>query len=304
MNFSFGTIYLGSGTRYPDIVDHHNKQAAIFGRQGRLLPINDPNLIYVGQTIMIPLRSKDPSPGPGKKLEASTIATELSFKVDYNFEDGTNPIKYKPYVTRDYTILTEMTGKITIENLTVGSGRQSFEISTALDKNEMTSKIQFNDRALTQLTESVEPQFDMATRQLKLKASIAAHANIGPYEFNVEFDAPNHLTATYKPKPISAVVQNGKQRYKFSAEIAFKVDVTLHPSPKDGPEPIAQQKPVEIKSFLTILGLIAASVLITIYGPKIPLPKSGPGAPIPELSPASNLPFMHTIAPYNAKVGA
>ena len=40
--------YLGSGTRYPLIMDEHNKEVARFGPHGRLLSIKDPNLIFVG----------------------------------------------------------------------------------------------------------------------------------------------------------------------------------------------------------------------------------------------------------------
>jgi nucleoid-associated protein YgaU len=46
--------YLGSGTRYQEIVNEHNKEAARFGQHSRLLRIEDPNLIFVGQTIMCP----------------------------------------------------------------------------------------------------------------------------------------------------------------------------------------------------------------------------------------------------------
>lgn len=162
--------------------------------------------------------------------------------------------------------------------------------------------MQFSDRALTQLTKSVEPQFDMATGQIKLKASIAAHANIGPYEFRVEADSPNHLKATHKPKPFSGIVQYGKGRYKFSAEIAFKIDVTLHPMNRNNPAPVAQQKPLESKKnssgiieTLTVLGLIVASAIITIFGPK-------GNVPTPKFSPASSTPFLHNVDPNDPRL--
>lgn len=81
-------IYLGSGTRYPSIVDHHNKEASRLGRHSGLLPIADPNLIYVGQTVMAPSRPKNPVQGTGKRLKANKPAAGLYLKLEYNFEKG------------------------------------------------------------------------------------------------------------------------------------------------------------------------------------------------------------------------
>ena len=301
-------IYLGNGARYQIIVDYHNQEAARFGRNGGLLPIDDPNLIYVGQTVMVPSREKLPPPGTGKRHEAVSTATGLGLKLEYNFEDGKNPIKYKPMVTRDYTITSQMTGKITIENMTHNGFRHNFEIAMAVDKNELSSKLEFGDKALAELTRSVEPQFDVATGKMTLKASIATHANIGPYTFEVKADAPNHFTYTFKPEPISAIVEKDRRRYKYSAEIAFKVDVTLHPSPRNQSpqsEPQAREKPSpkssnESISPLTVVGIIAAYILILIYGPKGPIMRNG--GPIPRYAPASNMPFMHQINPNDPRL--
>lgn len=60
-------IYLGNGARYQSIVDYHNKEAARSGRHGGLLPIDDPNLIYVGQRSWCPpgrsFRRRGPAEG-------------------------------------------------------------------------------------------------------------------------------------------------------------------------------------------------------------------------------------------------
>jgi hypothetical protein len=294
-------IYLGNGARYQIIVDYHNQEAARFGRHGGLLPIDDPNLIYVGQTVMVPSRQKNPPIGTGRRLEAATTATGLGLKLEYNFEDGKNPLKYKPLVTRDYTITSQMTGKITIENMTHNGFRHNFEIAMAVDKNELSSKLEFGDKALAELTKSVEPQFDMTTGKVTLKASIAAHADIGPYTFEVKADAPNHLTYTFKPEPIRAIVEKGRRRYKYSAEIAFKVDVTLHPSPKEEPN-IASRRDAGNESVITVIGIIAAYILILIYGPKGPITRNG--GLIPRYAPASNMPFLHQIDPNDPRLKA
>jgi len=204
-------------------------------------------------------------------------------------------------VTRDYTVTSQMTGKITIENMTHNGFRNNFEIAVAADKNELSSKLEFGDKALSELTKSVEPQFDMTTGKVTLKASIAAHADIGPFTFEVKADAPNHLTYTFKPEPIRAIVEKGRRRYKYSAEIAFKVDVTLHPSPKEEPN-IASRRDAENESVITVIGIIAAYILILIYGPKGPITRNG--GLIPRYAPASNMPFLHQIDPNDPRLKA
>ena len=204
-------------------------------------------------------------------------------------------------VTRDYTITSQMTGKITIENMTHNGFRHNFEIAMAVDKNELSSKLEFGDKALAELTRSVEPQFDVATGKMTLKASIATHANIGPYTFEVKADAPNHFTYTFKPEPISAIVEKDRRRYKYCAEIAFKVDVILHPTQKEEPVNILRPSPESI-SKITIVGIIAAYILILIYGPKV-LPRNG-GPLTPRYAPGSNMPFLHHIDPNDPKFKA
>jgi hypothetical protein len=71
--------YLGSGTRYPQIHAYHNQEAARFG----LRPIEKPNLIFVGQTILIPPRPKFPEPGNGTKAEGGHWPIPLNLKVTY-----------------------------------------------------------------------------------------------------------------------------------------------------------------------------------------------------------------------------
>ena len=63
-----GHRYLGSGTRWPLILDFHNAEVARFGSHSPLMPIEDKNLIYVGQTIMVPARGKQIPAGTGERL--------------------------------------------------------------------------------------------------------------------------------------------------------------------------------------------------------------------------------------------
>ncbi len=310
--------YLGNGTKYQRIVDHHNQkvdEATRTGQSNGLLRIDNANLIYIGQTIMVPQKENIPSPGDGNKIEAGTNATGISLKVEYNFETGKNPIQYKPMETKDYTITTQMTGKITIENLTHSGYQNNFEIVMSANKDELSANLTFNDKALAEVTKYVNPKFDLATGKVKLEASIAAHANIGPYEFRVEMDAPNHLTYTFKPQPISAIVEKGKRKYKYSADIAFKVDVTLHPTNKKGPKRIKETAPMQNPALIeekqtitekhknnstgpvTADGLLLASILLLIIVPAARMLQLAPALRMQRYSPASRMPYSHSIDP-------
>ncbi len=88
--------YLGSGARWPEIHKFHD-EFALGGRHPQLLPIKDPNLIFVGQTIFIPPRSSKPytlSQGkPWPKVEVTKPATGLDLKVVYKIDDSQSQYK-------------------------------------------------------------------------------------------------------------------------------------------------------------------------------------------------------------------
>lgn len=52
--WSIAVQYQGSGTQWPKIRDYHNREVVSHGPHGRLIPIRDPNLIFIGQTLLLP----------------------------------------------------------------------------------------------------------------------------------------------------------------------------------------------------------------------------------------------------------
>jgi nucleoid-associated protein YgaU len=54
--WSLAHRYLGNGTKWQEILDEHNRAASRPGPRNGIWPIDDPDLIFVGQTIMIPPR--------------------------------------------------------------------------------------------------------------------------------------------------------------------------------------------------------------------------------------------------------
>jgi hypothetical protein len=230
--WSLACRYLGSGERYPQIYDFHNQEAARYG----LRPIEKPNLIFVGQTILIPPRPKVPKPGSGTKAEGSHWPIPLNLKVTYTIGRDTPPIIYAANYG-DYSIKTEMSGEIAIENKTPGHLKYVHNYELAMSKDSIQAKQKLRDTtdpALVALT--AKPEMVFESGKVKIKAPIAAKANLGPYAIEVQAVTPLQMSGTLKPPTINGDLEMGRRKYKYSADIEFKIDVIWHQRPKGKPE--------------------------------------------------------------------
>jgi hypothetical protein len=144
-----------------------------------------------------------------------------------------------------------------------------------------------------------------------LKTPIATNAQIGPYTLEAKVDTPNHLKATVKPQPVSGTIEKAGCKFKYTADIAFKVDVTLHPTPKGkpvankvlAPEVGLGRVPQAVKPSPTDdmvkLG-IAGTILVVVY---LLLTKGMPPNMVRvgnSMSPASRMRYMYTLEPPKA----
>jgi hypothetical protein len=230
---------MGCGTRYPQICDFHNQEAARY----RLRPIDNPDLIFVGETILIPPRPKFPKPGTGIKAEGGKSPIPLNLKVTYTIGRDTPPIIYAASYG-DYNIKAEMIGEIGIENTTHGYRKYMHNYELVMSKNPMQAKQKLHDTtdsALAALT--AKPEMVFESGRVKIMAPIAANANLGPYAIEVQHVTPLHMSGTLKPPTISGTLEMGRSRYKYSADIKLKVDVIWHKRPKGGPETVKEKAP-------------------------------------------------------------
>ncbi len=173
--WSLAHRYLGSGDRYPQIYDFHNQQAARYG----LRLIEKPDLIFVGQTILIPPRPKMPKQGNGTKAVGNHWPIPLNLKVTYTIGKDTPSINYAANYG-DYSIKAEMSGEIGIENKTPGHFKYVHNYELAMSKDSMQAKHKLRDTtdpALVALTAEPEMMVD-ESGMVKLKAPIAANANL------------------------------------------------------------------------------------------------------------------------------
>ncbi len=224
--------YLGSGTRWPLIFSLHNQEAAKPGQPPLLLPIKNPDLIYVAQTILIPERQKNAPPGTGIQFAADTPAMPVNVKVTYTIGRDTPPIIYIG-VTAGYTIKTEMCGAISIELMSSDRYHHSLELFMSKEPTQAKMKLKdVYDPALCALTVDPEMVLDSGTGKIIIKTPIGTKANLGSYKIEVKADSPIHLSGKLKPTTINGTVKVNDREFKYCADLEFKVDVDLHPGPR------------------------------------------------------------------------
>jgi len=211
------------------------------GQQRRCFPIKDPNLIYVGQTVLVPLRTKNMAEGTGTKTEGGKDAVPIDLKVEYTIGKDTPPLVYT-LPAPDFTATTEMTGKIAIELLSPDRYNHNLELAFGKDPTQIKSKLKevYNPAVAALIA---KPEMDYVSGRLKIKAPLAAKHDAGIFEIEMQSDTPMHMSGTLKIKPFSGKVMAGSRECKFDAAIELKAEIDWHPIPRKGPGTEKVRKP-------------------------------------------------------------
>ncbi len=193
--------YLGSGGLWQKIEAHHNQEVAKASAGSRLRHIGDPNLIFVGETIMIPrLPWQNANAGNGRRLNANRMAQGMDLKVSYKIEGKDNQYRQE---LPNCIIEAKLSGNISIENLMQNRHEHNYELAMGRNSAEIKhSMSQFHEQAFKDLTQSVS--LDFISGAVKLQAPIMYKAGIGPYTVEVQAENPLTYKGTFKPAPISA----------------------------------------------------------------------------------------------------
>ena len=292
--------YLGDFTRYRDICDYHNEHAQrnIRVADQPLIAITDPDRIYVGQVLMIPGRGERPAgSGPkGTKAEAGgrakTVDLKAEFVMDPSKAGGRQgrfnipldltadqrpgaPIRYGPYITPDYTMTGELSGRIVLENLSPDRHRGNWELAVCDNENVLSRKLKEQyGQAFLELTSDMGMTFDPTSGRATIRPRIAAKAGLGPYEFRVQADSPTHFTSTIDLKPIEGSLDLAGRKFKYRSELSVTVDITLHPTPKGRPKGTYDQfvpetsntSKKDFKVFALIGAIVVAVIIIATEG--------------------------------------
>jgi hypothetical protein len=301
--WSLSGRYLEDFTRYQDICDYHNEHVQRHVRvDGQpLIAITDANRIYVGQVLMIPGRGERP-PGPrGTKDKASGPAVPIGAKTEFIMDPAKAggrpasaapksshghdrfdvpldltadqrpgaPIRYGPYITPDYTMIGELSGRIVLEDMSPDRHRGNWELAICDDENVLKRKLKERyGQAFLELTSDMAMKFDPASGTATIRPRIAAEAGLGSYSFKVEADSPTHFSSTIDLKPIEGSLYLAGRKFNYSSKLSVKIDITLHPTPKGRPNGTYDQFVPETsnasKKNLEVLAIIGAIVVAVI----------------------------------------
>ena len=75
---------------------------------------------------------------------------------------------------------------------------------------------------------SAKPEMVFKSGRVKIEAPIAAHAHPGPYIVEVQALTPLQMSGTLKPPAINGTLEMGRRKFKYSADIEFRTEVTWH----------------------------------------------------------------------------
>ena len=259
--------YLGNNELWPSIHDYHNRFVRRNGGVGRgLLFIENPDLIFIGQAVMVPGRKEErpPKPDPVKRTRRTKRAVPLDAEATYILHpDSVAPtdvtlyqplksaVRYGPFVTPDFTMTSELSGSITLKNMSPLRYRANWELVLSDERNDLSYALrsQGHDAAFLELIAGMEMDFDTVNRTATIKPSLAAKAGLGPYTLRLEMVSPGRLSWTLKLDTITGEIEAHRRRFRFSADVAIKIDVTLHPRGKPdepAPNPLRESNPQRV----------------------------------------------------------
>jgi hypothetical protein len=166
------------------------------------------------------------------------------------------------------TIEAKLSGTIAIQNMTHSRYRHNLELALSKDAPAVKQKLgQFSDHAFRDLTKGVELGFQDG--EVTIKAPIMYKAGLGPYSVVVVAENPTKLKGSLKPDTISSTTDVEGRKYKYTADIAFDVSVTLHPTTTKPAPDVARGASIEEETAFKRVSNksnneVTFSVLITI----------------------------------------
>lgn len=254
--------YLGNFNCWPEIYAFHNEQVKLRGASSKaLIAIKDPNLIYVGQVLVIPGRGQHPK---GKVTPPAGVgnampkrgAIPIDLKVEYKIGKDTPPISYVE-ITNEYTIELEMTGKIAIEMVSINCHQHNYDLLMCSNLQQAKTKLseKYNP-ALAALVAKPKMTFEMD--RVSVCTPMATNANSSHYEIKVSKTELDQSAGMLGPFAVSGVLQIEKIEYRYYAEITFKAEVCKKTTTK----PNAEGNGLEAVLKGAVFGFKASGVVI------------------------------------------
>jgi hypothetical protein len=222
--------YLGDSRRYEDIRSYHNHYVRLNGSRPEFFAIENPDLIYVGQILMIPRRGERVVPGtpkaPAPARRQTAPATALEVGVQYilnpNFTSehcqGIKHVDMGP----QYTLTTELSGCITLENLSPSRNSSDLELVLSEKNHTLDYKLrQGNDQAFMELVGSIQMSFDPLSNEVTVLPTLAAKVGRGPITFEVKQVGFNHFSAGIKLDAMKGDFVSHGRKFGFTADVSI-----------------------------------------------------------------------------------
>lgn len=235
--------HLGNPARWRELHAYHNDQVArTGGNRGRIFLIQNPDVIFVGQILLLPIRDKHllskTKDTRGGEL-AKKIAIPIELQVEYNIGNGNKPIIYDRE-TGGHKVISELSGKITIE--IISSYRHEHHLDLLMCKDIAHCKNKLNELYTPVINALLaEPELVFDKHKVVVTFPLAAKADIKPYAVHLSSGANGNLAGNLQPPPITGVIELDGRKFRYNAEIAMGVDVQLSKSDSGNRNPPAQQ---------------------------------------------------------------
>ncbi len=219
--------HLGNPARWPELYNFHNEHVLrMGGNRGAAFRIQNPNVLFVGQTLFLPIRGKrmvSTMPTAGRKSSAERSATPVDLRIEYAFGSGGKPIIYSQETT-DSVITAEMRGRITIEMISTDRHRYNLELLMSKDALQCKKKLdEIYSPAIGALAS--KPDMIFEADRVVIVSPIATGAGMKPYVVNVGPGPQGHLKGGFEPPPAIGSVAVGGRKFNYRAEIEFRVEV-------------------------------------------------------------------------------
>jgi|GEM_PF-2630955 len=219
--------HLGNPARWPELYSFHNEHVLrMGGDRGSAFRIQNPNAIFVGQILFLPIRGKrimSAMTTTRSKTTAERAAIPIDLRIEYAFGSAGEPIRYVQE-SKDKVITAEMSGKISIEMNSADRHRCNLELLMSKDALQCKKNLdEIYSPAISALVS--EPNMMFETGRVIIDSPIAAGAGTKPFVVNVSIGSQGRMMGAFEAPPAIGSVEVGKRKFNYRAEIGLKIEV-------------------------------------------------------------------------------
>jgi len=219
--------HLGNPNVWPELQRFHNEEVLkTGGGRGKIFKIQNPDLIYVGQILFLPVRDKKSLSSMtqvGARNIAKKPATPIELKVQYVFGNGKNPVIFRKESTK-YNINIELSGTVEIEISSSGRHQQHLELIVCKGTPQCKNKL---NELYTSVVASLfnEPEVELQNDRLVMTAPFGDRDKIKSHIIDIRKSVHGRQVGNLELPSIVGTIKRNKVEYKYTAQIGIKVDV-------------------------------------------------------------------------------